>query len=176
MAPVMRDSDEQPPIWLLDVDGVINAFADDLGWGEASQVGKARSAGRTYTLQWAQPLIERIRSLHESGLVEVQWCTTWCPDADQLEQLWGLPYFERSWTEDLNGFPAIKRKIETAQNVLRAGRRLIWTDDDVTPLPGSSYYEEMTADGRALLIAPLYRVGLQPEDLDAIEAFAKEEV
>lgn len=162
-----------PPVWLLDVDGVINAFADDLGWGEASQSGQARSAGRTYTLYWAQPLIDRIRCMHESGLVEVHWCTTWCPDANELEQLWELPEFTRSWTEDINGFPAIRAKVEAADRVLAQGRRLVWTDDDVTPLPGSIHYEELTAAGRALLIAPNYRVGLQPEHLDAIEAFAK---
>lgn len=160
------------PMWLLDVDGVINA--DNPDWEAAGQEATARSGGRTYRLRWAPELINRIRCLHESGLVEVRWCSTWCPDASELEQLWDLPVLSRAWTEDINGFPAVKAKILAAKGVLAEGRRLVWTDDDVTPLPGSSHYEELTADGRALLIAPDYRFGLRPEHLDAIEAFAKE--
>jgi hypothetical protein len=35
-----------------------------------------------------------------------------------------------------------------------------------------AHNDELTADGRGLLIAPALRRGLQPEHLDAVEAFA----
>ena len=52
----------------------------------------------------------------------------------------------------------------------REDRRLIWTDDVVTPTSGPEY-EALTANGRGLLIRPATRRGLQPNHLDAIEAF-----
>ncbi|GAB7036225.1 MULTISPECIES: hypothetical protein [Catenuloplanes] len=53
----------------------------------------------------------------------------------------------------------------------QTGRRLIWTDDEALPPPGAAR-DALTADGRAMLVAPDSRRGLQPADLDAIEAFA----
>ena len=43
---------------------------------------------------------------------------------------------------------------------------------DFTEVPSDGpIYDELTRDGRALLIAPHWRRGLLPADLDAIEAF-----
>ncbi|SBT46968.1 hypothetical protein [Micromonospora narathiwatensis] len=53
---------------------------------------------------------------------------------------------------------------------LNQGLHLIWTDDTEAPTSGP-IYEELTRTGRALLIAPSPRLGLQPEHLDAIGAF-----
>jgi hypothetical protein len=47
---------------------------------------------------------------------------------------------------------------------------LIWTDDVAIPTSGP-VRDELTAAGRALLIAPIPSRGLQPEDLEAIDAF-----
>lgn len=158
------------PIWLLDVDGVINTSRP--GWSAAPQSGKAYAGGVGYRLRWAPALLDRIRRLHGSGAVEVRWCTTWCAYADQLERLWRLPPLMRAFTEDINGTTAVMAKIAAARRVLADGGRLIWTDDDVVPLSGE-LHGELTADGRALLIRPKASVGLQPEHLDQIEAFAR---
>jgi hypothetical protein len=56
--------------------------------------------------------------------------------------------------------------------VLAEGRRVIGTDDMETPTPDDGpLYDELTADGRALLICPSAVEGLCPEHMDAIEAF-----
>jgi len=160
------------PVWLLDVDGVINASRP--GWGGAPRKEHVWSISdhQSYLMRWAPALIDRIRDLHASGRVEVRWCSTWCPDAEALERLWQLPPLERALTEvpvpkGSYGWPL---KVEAARTVLDGGRRLVWTDDEAVPTDGA-LHDELTADGRALLIAPNPTRGLQPDHLDDIEAF-----
>jgi hypothetical protein len=160
-----------PPIWLLDVDGVINATKP--GWGAAPRKATAYAAGTGWTMRWAPALIDRIHQLRTAGLVEIHWCTTWCAYADQLERMWHLPPLTRAFTEDINGEEASQAKLAAARRVIADGRRLIWTDDVEVPKSGP-LHDELTADGRALLIRPGGRRGLQSADLDAIELFAKE--
>lgn len=159
-----------PPVWLLDVDGVINVTRPR--WGTAPHSGTAYADGYAYRMRWAPALIDRIRRLHGTGLVEVRWCTTWCAFADELERLWRLPRLERAFTDPLNGHEAVEAKQAAARMVLADGRRLVWTDDQVVPTPGTRLYDELTADGRALLIRPSARRGLRSADLEAIEEFA----
>ncbi|MFK3985249.1 hypothetical protein ACI2K4_33355 [Micromonospora sp. NPDC050397] len=162
--------DLQKPVWLLDVDGVLNV--DDPGrWGGTLAYGYATAAGRSVLLQWMPPLISRIHALHAFGLVEARWSTTWCAYADELERLWELPQLGRAFTEPLTGDAAASAKLATARSVRADGRRLIWSDDLETPTDGP-VYEELTGGGHALLIRPDSWVGLQPDDLDAIETFA----
>lgn len=157
------------PVWLLDVDGVINVNRPG-DWGGKLATGQASDGRRTYTLRWAPALIDRIRALATSGLVDIRWCTTWCPWAEQLEALWDLPKLDRAWTEDINGQAAATAKLEAAERVIASGGPLIWTDDTETPGWGP-LYDEWTADGRALLIQPSGWYGLRPADMDAIEGF-----
>lgn len=159
------------PVWLLDVDGVVNA--SKAGWSAEPCKATAYAGGVGYTMRWAPALIDRIRDMHVAGLVEVRWCTTWCAWADQLERLWGLPPLGRAFTEDVNGYEASLAKLAAARQVLADGHRLIWTDDMEVPEPGDVVHDELTADGRALLIRPSGRRGLRPEHLDEIEAWAK---
>lgn len=156
------------PVWLLDVDGVLNASRP--GWGGAPRNGTAYSVGVGYPMRWAPRLMDRIYALHEAHRVEIRWCTTWCDAADQVERLFGLPRFDRVWSHELTGDAAARAKLDAARDVLDRQRRLIWTDDTAVPLDGP-VRDELTRSGHALLIAPSPRRGLQPEDLDAIEAF-----
>jgi hypothetical protein len=163
-----------PPVWLLDVDGVINASKP--GWGGPPRTGRcwSNSDNYEYTMRWAPPLIERIRRLHKTGTVELRWCTTWCADATALERLWMLPPLERAFPDPLREGAASVAKLAAARRVLADGRRLIWTDDTEVP-QGGDVHDELTASGRALLIRPRGSIGLQPEHLDRIEAFARGE-
>lgn len=167
----MADLDASTTVWLLDVDGVLNAL--DPGWGAAPRKAHAFSSAvrRGFTVRWAPALIARIREVHRAGLVEIRWCTTWCGDTDEIEKVLSLPHFEPCWTDYVNGFDCSAEKLAAAREVLADGHRLIWTDDDEVPESGP-LHEELTADGRALLIRPNPRRGLQPEHMDAIEAFA----
>ena len=155
------------PVWLLDVDGVLNAPRP--GWGAAPRSGTAYSTGQPFRLRWAPALATRIRAVHGSGLVDIRWCSTWCSDADQVERLLGLPCLDRAWHHPISTTAAAIAKLAAARAVLDLGRRLIWTDDAAVPTSGP-VRDELTATGRALLIAPIPSRGLQPEDLDAIDA------
>jgi hypothetical protein len=156
------------PVWLLDVDGVLNASRP--GWGAAPRSGWAYSAGERWRIRWAPALVSRIRTLHRSGRVEIRWCTTWCHDADQIERLLNLPPFDRAWGGQLFGAEASDAKLAAARTVVDTGRPLIWTDDAEVPEEGP-LVEELSGDGRGLLIRPKPYKGLQPEHVDAIEAF-----
>jgi hypothetical protein len=156
------------PVWLLDVDGVLNAARP--GWGAAPHAGTAYSDGESYRLRWAPALVDRIRALHRAGTVEIRWCTTWCSDADQVERLLSLPRFERCWHHRLGSTAAALAKLAAARDIVDRGGWLIWTDDEVVPTAGP-VHDELTVAGRTLLIAPSPSRGLQPEHLDAIEAF-----
>lgn len=158
----------QKPVWLLDVDGVLNASRP--GWSAAPRIRSAYSAGFEYRIRWAPALLSRIRALQADGRVDIRWCTTWCADAAQLEQMFELPVLARAWAGRLLGEEAAVAKLAAARQVLAEGRWLIWTDDTEVPVHGP-VWEELTATGRALLIRPKASLGLQSRDLDAIDAF-----
>lgn len=155
-------------VWLLDVDGVLNANRP--GWGAAPRRGTAFASDvrQGFTIRWAPALIRRIRDLHRTGLVEIRWCTTWCGMTDEIERVLSLPVFAPCWTEIAPDCSAAK--LAAARQVLADGHRLVWTDDDEVPESGSVYDELATGD-RALLIRPAPSRGLQPDHMDAIEAF-----
>lgn len=67
---------------------------------------------------------------------------------------------------------AADAKLTQARDVLAEGSRLIWTDDTEVPESGP-VYEELTADGRALLIRPSGRRGLRREHMEQISAFCR---
>lgn len=159
----------EPPVWLLDIDGVINANRP--GWGGPPR--RIRCAG--FTIRWAPALVDRIRELHRVGQHEIRWASTWCGFPEQLDELsrhLGLR-FESAFGDR----PAAKTwgdmKAEAALDVLRSGRRLIWTDDDEVEAGRQlfSLLARAESDGRALLIAPRSNRGLQPRDLARIAQF-----
>lgn len=156
------------PVWLLDVDGVINV--EHPGWGAAPRSGYAYSGGQDYRMRWSPTLVTRIRALHARGDVDIQWCSTWCHDADQVERLLALPRLDRAWFDPITGTAVAMAKLAAARQVLARGRRLIWTDDEEVPTSGP-VHDELVKGGRTLLIAPSPRQGLQPEHMDEIETF-----
>lgn len=158
------------PVWLLDIDGVINANRP--GWSTAPR--KVSCAG--LTIRWAPTLIVRIRQLHRAGHVDIRWSSTWCGYPAQLDEL--STRFGVEFPLAFGDRPPSKTwadlKVEAAIDVLSCGQRLVWTDDDEVDAARHLFPQlaEAEADGRALLIAPRSSRGLQPGDLDAIEAFA----
>lgn len=84
------------PLWLLDVDGVLNAVAiePDYQVWPRWQRGLARTDGltRAWPIQWAPDVVEHLLRWHAEGRVEIAWLTTWGPDAnEELAELLGLP-------------------------------------------------------------------------------------
>ncbi len=164
---------DMSPVWLLDVDGVINANRPGWGGQPMREQVWSRFDGNPYLLQWAPALVDRIRTLHLDKTVEVRWCTTWCPEVDQLERLWSLPALRSSLTANPlpRGMECWPLKLAAAVEVLAEGRPLIWTDDEAIPMAGPAR-DALTSAGRTLLIAPRPSRGLQPDHLSLIEAFA----
>lgn len=168
-----KGAGDQRPVWLLDVDGVLNARKP--GWGAAptSRQVWSKLTCREYTVHFAPALMRRIRDLHRTEAVDIRWSTTWCGDTETIETAFCLPPLPSEFEVPPTRFVG-DLKLNAALQVLAAGRRLIWTDDMEVPMESWDLHRELTADGLALLIRPDERVGLQPEHLDAIEAFIAE--
>lgn len=70
-----------PPVWLLDIDGVLNANRP--GWG----AGPRRITCAGYVIRWAPALIDRIDTIRRAGLADIRWSSTWCGEPAQLAEL-----------------------------------------------------------------------------------------
>jgi len=164
------------PILLLDVDGVLNAASLHLpeGWRRGTFNG--------YVLSWDPTITARLRELHESGRVEIQWLTTWTTDADRLlaepmELPRGLKTHARADTAP-TGFlgPLAGRsgwwKLDAARAVAETepDRRIVWIDDDLAQQAADTG-EWLAAHPHVLVVAPELYVGLTHEQLDEIEAW-----
>lgn len=174
---VREQSDDARPVWLLDVDGVLNAHRP--GWGDKVAEGAARAGGGQFWIRWSPELVRRLVAIDATGAVEVRWATTWVPWIDSIEQLLGLPSWQVAWDgpHEGAGTPAVPtpiRKVRTALQVVEHERRpLIWTDDDAIPAHGREHDRIVAAGVPCLLVRPSTGAGLQPSDLDAIEDFVR---
>jgi hypothetical protein len=164
----------QVPLWLLDLDGVINGSRP--GWSGPPRTTSLAAHGVGYRIRYAPALIQRIRALHNADRVEVRWSTSWVDHCEDLNQLFNLPGVEAAFhltdaTQTQTKAHIGKLKVRAALDAVRAGRRLIWTDDEVIPVQGPDRAELEAGD--ALLIVPDERRCLRPDDLDVIEAYAQ---
>ena len=172
-------ADDDVPILLLDVDGVLNAAVLDLpeGW--------ERGIFNGFILSWDPTVTARLREWHESGRVEIHWLTTWTTDADRLlAEPMGLP---RGLTtharEDAapTGFSGERRgvsgwwKLAAARAVAEAepDRRIVWIDDDLAD-QAEDTREWLAANGQVLVVAPDLVTGLTHAELDRVEAWLEE--
>jgi hypothetical protein len=169
-----------PPILLLDVDGVLNAVTLDLpeGWQRGIYNG--------FVLSWDPTVTARLRALHESGRVELQWLTTWTENADKLlAEPMGLPRGLRTHERDdvlPTGFEGELRgmsgwwKLAVARAVAEAepDRRIVWIDDDLAE-QAEDTGEWLAANGQVLVVAPDLFTGLTHGELDRVEAWLADE-
>lgn len=165
-------------VWLLDVDGVLNA-SQRPGWSAAPRNAYAHCDGMAWKIRWAPALVREILQLRATYDVDVRWASTWCqplPNGTlavrQIESLLGFPQL-------LPGFEtftlAQEAKIQAAIDVLAAGDALIWTDDDAIPQPGDPGWHPSFLDGSPrLFISPDPRRGLQPRHIQAITQFLQQ--
>ena len=164
------------PILLLDVDGVLNAARRDLpeGWERGKFNG--------YVLAWDPTITARLRDLHESGRLEIQWLTTWTTDADALlAEPMGLPRGLRTHArEDAapTGFTGPMGgqagwwKLGAARDVALedADRRIVWIDDDLADQADDTA-DWLAANPHVLVVAPDLMTGLTHAQLDEVEAW-----
>lgn len=168
------------PIWLLDIDGVLNVDSKRL-WPD-SKWNKFRAFGgdQRFTILIALDLADRIRKIHDSGLAEIQWHTTWQDWAYQVARGVGLPRFPICDAPEYAAWSQTKKnerwwKLPAAVRVLESERPLVWTDDDISY---DNYAKPALALVRPeiprLLICPGSAEGLGPKHLDRIEKFLEE--
>lgn len=164
------------PILLLDVDGVLNATRMDLpeGW--------QRGRFNGFVLSWDPTVTARLRNLHDTGRVEIQWLTTWAEDADRLlAEPMGLPRGLRVHARDgvaPTGYagPAGTTtdwwKLAKARSVAGAepGRRIVWIDDDLAVRTAETD-AWLAGTSRVLAIAPDTLTGLSHRQLDEVETW-----
>lgn len=179
-----KETKTKKPVWFLDVDGVLNAFPLPADKGKYKK-GKATPfysdadySGYTpkYTIQFDPTLIARIKALHEEGVVEVVWLTTWGYGANfSLRTLLRLPKFRSAGEMDepeLLGTKwwkseALKRFVE-AEGV----ERYVWTDDHLGwYLSEEEYNAVVPQEGLAIKTNEI--TGLTHEELDRIEEFLR---
>ena len=164
------------PILLLDVDGVLNAVSLELpdGW--------RRGTYNDFVLSWDPTVTARLRELHESGRVEIQWLTTWAENADLLlAEPMGLPRGLRVHVREgvaSTGFSGELRggsgwwKLAAARELALAepGRRIVWIDEDLAQ-QADDVAEWLGANPHVLVVAPDLFVGLTHEQIDEIESW-----
>jgi hypothetical protein len=164
------------PVWLLDIDGVLNAMSEapnpqSLRMGTAKQKYLKTNSG-TFRLRVNNYLVDFINRMHESELVEIRWCTTWSDEAVSVfAPAFGFPEFSvgarPGW--ESGRFDDYNWKPNAARGVIRDGRRLIWTDDEAIP---EGFSEEIAPYSFGhLLIFPNEKVGLTLENCESIEKF-----
>lgn len=167
------------PVWLLDIDGVINALSRGTVRGSFPRKQWTRHLVRAdipelgpmlLPIRVARPVLDFVRDVHDSGAAEVLWHSTWRESAvTDLAPLLGLPAIPISVAPEWTQRPPGWWKLAAAQRVIASGRSLIWTDDDI------AFYADDLGDlvGRpdALLVSPDPVTGLTADDLDRIAAF-----
>ena len=175
------------PIWYLDVDGVINACpgGNTEVWDDYIVTRVINHSSRMPTSGWricySPTVIEFINKVHDEGLAEVVWLTTWThAAAEMLAPALGLRHF-RHLARDFEAeaapdqraiwwkFPLLLADLATAG----IDRPVIWTDDDITfDRSAVEWLQERSRDGYKVLGAvPNTEHGLTPRLLTTIADF-----
>jgi len=193
----MADPDPQRPLWLLDVDGVLNAVAKrpDRGVWRDWKHGHAAADGVEWPIWFSPTVTGTVARLHESGLVEVRWLTTWGANANGgLRELLGLPelavageppHVTGDHGADSHGEAVAREesdgkvgwwKLEAVRRMLpdEPERPVIWTDDDLGGERDAVRWVERNVP-RRLLLSPRAAVGLTPRQLRAIRSYCGDE-
>lgn len=188
---------KRQPLWLLDVDGVLNAVTgipDRKIWSDW-EYGRA-TAGQDWWPIWYSPsVIAAVNRVHEQGLAEIRWLSTWGEHANgSLRELLGLPQFmvagrEPRWARseghtwesishaEYAGAGAVdpltgrwwKFDVVRDLHTTDPDRPIIWTDDDLRRHRGVSTW--MRLHTKSLLLSPRPAQGLTPRMIRSINTY-----
>lgn len=167
------------PLWLLDIDGVLNAVCTKPNWHMwpkdswsfrrvGNRIGKDRGQPKNGWGCWvAQPVVDFITEAHEEGRAEIVWHTTWQHEANDFGKAFGLPTF------DIWDAPEYKERTPSEwtwwkqpgfNRALATGRPVVWTDDHLE----SPMMRQFSDRSRAALFSPSGDCGLSPKNLRII--------
>jgi hypothetical protein len=162
------------PIWLLDIDGVINAWDEDVPyflWPEWTTV-EVPNGPHHYPIKTAHGVRDFICRVHEEGLAEIRWHTTWQHDANRVGTAVGLPEFPVQPAREHGAWRYRQTQLWKVPTVFQVaaeeGRPVLWTDDDARQMLADHQLLTLIAMG-CTVIAPDGRIGLAPQELEAIE-------
>lgn len=176
------------PVWLLDVDGVVNAIGKTPNtsiWPRDQwSSGTASCQGREWPIMWSKVVVEFIREVHQAGRAEIRWHTTWQHEASNIETLVGLPSLGVADSPEfdnqaqyaaraiLDGLPRWW-KLPAAIRVVRDEQRpLLWADDDISNELGTRYdLGNLRQHAPLLTISPNQYTALTPKHLRQIAAW-----
>lgn len=176
------------PVWLLDVDGVINAIAlqpEADSWPAPAWTHRLVTAldGRTWPILSAQPVLDFLIAVDRADRAEIRWHTTWQQSAvERLGPALGLPSWPIATAPEFTDFDdsgyagrmAGPRwwKAGAAQRVrTEEQRRLIWTDDDLWAGRALPVVKHLMSDVLVCTVSPLPATGLTAADLAHIDLF-----
>lgn len=167
------------PVWLLDIDGVVNAATKKpdrnvwplKNWLATNVEGMPILASRN--------VLGFLREVHATGRAEIWWHTTWQESAQHLADALDLPTWPVRPAPEFADFNSAAGrsgwwKLPAAERVVQIEKRpLIWTDDDITWSIGGRYDVDanLRAHAPALLVSPNERTGLTPKHLRQIGDF-----
>lgn len=171
---------EERPVWLLDVDGVLNACSSKgcrTVWPREYWNSHlvADLDGRQWPILVADPVVSYLRAVHANGDAEIRWHTSWQHSApERLAPALGLPDWPLAVAPEYHDMGEHGWwKLEAAARVLdEAGRRLVWTDDDIgfgAKLTGA--VGELLRRPGVLAVTPHTTIGLTRKNLLAVDAF-----
>jgi hypothetical protein len=166
------------PVWLLDLDGVVNAasraFPTHAWPKETWQAIEAEDEeGITWPIKAARPVIDFLTEVHGEGRAEIRWHSTWQRYAVRVGRQLGLPDFGVQEAPEYQAFGAEDWwKLPAARRVLaEEGRDLLWTDDDADLYLQGDQRAELASLGGLLIVCPDSRTGLCKKHLRRIARF-----
>lgn len=175
------------PVWLLDIDGVLNAISGKPPtylWSDDKwiQTTLTNSMG-DFPILTAKPVVDFINEIHDSGRAEIRWHTTWQEEALDFGDAVGLRSFKVVLSPEFHEygprfvaqqiaagkpkwwkFPAAERVIDEEK------RPLLWTDDDIS-WELRNYPWNPVEPG---VVSPDPATGLTPKHLKFIDKWLKE--
>lgn len=170
------------PVWFLDIDGVINVpppFSYDTGNNPKKRYAThpvwTKTVIQEYDIMYAKRVIDFINRMHTSGLIQIQWLTTWNQYAvtDFAPEV-GLPVFPVAGSKGSEFIYPVENWWKYMAVEAVAGKRdFIWTDDDLRKGFAAPLEKKNREAGfESLVIAPHQSRGLNNLQLREIEEFA----
>jgi hypothetical protein len=180
------NKDNNKPIILLDIDGVLNMLGHQLlqlpdakklvGWPEikTGNVHYPLKKPFNFPFAWAPALIEKLNSWAQNNTAEIRWLTTWDNYAKtNVAPVLGLSEFIVARDPALN-----LSKLTAATTIATAepSRPIVWIDDDLTAFFHPNDVNSIKYWGRrgsTFLIQTNYLFGLLPSDIERIDLFLR---
>lgn len=153
------------PIWLMDVDGVLNAV------NYQPSPDQRREVLNGFAITWTPAITDAIAALHNEGLVEVRWLTTWADLAnDHIGPALGWPDL-KVVASPYDASRTAWWKLAYVMDLAVDDQLIVWADDDILGDPDARNWLKQEDAGNVFTICPDTRVGLTMEDVDRVAAW-----